>query len=137
MIEIGQIIRNKRLANSLDIVSIANILKIKPEYLIAIENGEADSFTAQTYYYGYLKQYLKLMQLDDIALDIDNSTKDKKLAMNIPIIDSLHPSLSFALISLILMMFVYNICGYLATKAIIDPISLEIHKHNSSLADQQ
>ena len=67
-IEIGQILREARedLKNSLE--DVAKSLRIKKEYLMALEEGNFDSLPGTTYVSGFLKSYTQ-----SLGLNIDQS----------------------------------------------------------------
>ena len=67
-IEIGQILREARedLKNSLE--DVAKSLRIKKEYLMALEEGNFDSLPGTTYVSGFLKSYTQYL-----GLNIDQS----------------------------------------------------------------
>ena len=57
---IGQYIKNKRIENALRVNDISKELKIRKQYIIAIEKDDIDYFNSKIYYYGYPKQYLNI-----------------------------------------------------------------------------
>mgnify|MGYP003305262173 CR=1 FL=1 len=76
-IEIGQILREARedLKNSLE--DVAKSLRIKKEYLMALEEGNFDSLPGTTYVSGFLKSYTQYLGLNiDQSLWRDVSSKD-------------------------------------------------------------
>ena len=109
MSSLGEIIRAKRIANSLEIDDVAHILKMKKKYVIAIEESNLDCFYSHVYYAGFLKQYLKLLKIEDLNLNVDFFTQDQKLEINIPMSDSANPSLLLVMMAIILNIFIYNI----------------------------
>ena len=109
MSSLGEIIRAKRIANSLEIEDVAHILKMKKKYVIAIEESNLDCFYSHVYYAGFLKQYLKLLKIEDLNLNVDFFTQDQKLEINIPMSDSANPSLLLVMMAIILNIFIYNI----------------------------
>ena len=76
-IEIGQILREARedLKNSLE--DVAKSLRIKKEYLMALEEGNFDSLPGTTYVSGFLKSYTQYLGLNiDQSLLRPVSSKD-------------------------------------------------------------
>lgn len=137
MIELGQIIKAKRLSSSLSIEDVKSRLCIRAEYLIAIEDGNKKAFLSEAYYYGFLKQYLQLLQLDEIAIE----SKPIITAPRISTIGSKIDSLSFNYLILLIVLVVISLIYAIGTNFIdfntIDPISYEINKHNSLLVQQE
>lgn len=108
MNEIGKIIKGKREEKNLTIEEVARFLRIKPQFIIAIENGNEDIFSAQTYYYGYLKQYLKLLDLEKYHYHLDTEVSNKSIAMNIVEAEHYNPSLLLVILSLLITLFLLN-----------------------------
>ena len=106
MNEIGQIIQNKRIENALDIEDVVEALKVSKRYVQALENGEIELFSSKTYYYGYLKQYLRLLKLEDLDVNPSSST-DAKLAITVPSLVNFKPSLLLVITSVILSVIIF------------------------------
>jgi hypothetical protein len=122
MSKVGETIRNKRLASSLEISDVAKILKIKKEYIIAMEEENSAIFSSNAYYSGYLKQYLKLLQLNNISLE--QIALEQKLSINVPS-PSFEPGVLFFIALIIFNILLYNYCNSLITINLPDPITLE------------
>ncbi len=75
--EIGQLLRETRLNKGLKINNAAKALKVRKEYLRAIESGDTSALTNEVYLAGYIKSYAKWLGLrsDQVKL-----TKSKKAA---------------------------------------------------------
>lgn len=132
MIELGQMIQNKRIEKSLEIEDVAKTLKISKRYLRAIEEGNIDIFATESYYYGYLKQYLKYLELEDIDIKSVSTTPDLNVAE--PVTTNLKPSFLLVTISIILSIIVYIICNSLIEQSYTDHITLEIESNISKFA---
>ena len=131
MIELGKIIQEKRITDSLTVEDITDKLNIRQEYVTAIEDGNINSFASEAYYYGYLKQYLKLLQIEDIALnDVRETAPD--LTIKEPTRKAFKLNFAFMLIIFIVSIILYNICADLIFSDNIDPIALELNNHISS-----
>ena len=78
-IEIGQILREARedLKNSLE--DVAKSLKIKKEYLMALEEGNFDLLPGTTYVSGFLKSYTQYL-----GLNIDQSLSVSYTHLTLP-----------------------------------------------------
>ncbi|MCT4634910.1 MAG: helix-turn-helix domain-containing protein [Rickettsiales bacterium] len=132
MIELGKIIQDKRIERSLKIKDVANDLKISKRYLRAIEDDQVDIFAAESYYYGYLKQYLKYLGLKDI--DIKPVSKNPDLNTSEPVITNSKPSILLVIFSIILSIVIYIICNALIEQNLVDHISLELENNTSKFA---
>jgi cytoskeleton protein RodZ len=63
MLELGRILREKRIEGGLDIGDIARQTRIRDYYLRAIEDGKYQTIP-KAYYKGYVKIYATLLGLD-------------------------------------------------------------------------
>lgn len=131
MIELGKIIQEKRIADSLTIEDITKKLNVRKQYITAIENGDINSFASEAYYYGYLKQYMNLLQIENN--NIGKNKTNHELIINKPLSDSFKPNALFILIITIVSIIFYNICSSLINSNAIDPIALELNSHTSKL----
>lgn len=109
MIELGETIKNKRIDKSLKITDVAKTLRISKRYLKAIEEGNIDIFSTESYYYGYLKQYLKYLGLEDIDTKSVSTAPD--INVTEPVATNSNPSLILLIISVILSIIIYTICN--------------------------
>ncbi len=135
MIALGKIIQDKRIASSLDVIDISNMLKIKQEFIIAIEQGDMDYFSSSIYYFGYLKQYLKLLQIDEVNISTISIAQSQKLEINIPLADSFNPSIFFAAIAFFCSILIYNLSDNYISSNVISPIALEIQNHTTRFVE--
>lgn len=129
MVDIGKAIHKKRIENSLSLNDIASYLKISKKYVQAIEEGNIEEFVTDAYYQGYLKQYLKLLNLEEVeagdqAIEVEHNSLE-------PIVGSFNPNFTWAISSIVLALIVYNVCSACMTNESIDPIALEYE--NSAL----
>ncbi len=132
MVELGKIIQDKRIERSLKIEDVANNLKISKRYLRAIEDDQVDIFATESYYYGYLKQYLKYLGLKDI--DIKPVSKSPDLNTSEPVTTNSKPSILLVIFSIILSVMIYIICNALIEQNLVDYISLELENNTSKFA---
>lgn len=134
MVELGKLIRDKRIELLLNITDVSSALKIKPEYIAAIEAGDSDFFSSKAYYFGYLKQYSRFLQID-IDLSTTSSFQNQKLEINIPSSDSFNPNIFFTLVALVCSIIIYNISDNYISKDPITPIALEIKNKTTKFVE--
>lgn len=132
MQQLGQIIQAKRIDRSLDIEDVAEKLKISKRHIKAIEGGRLESFSSGAYYHGYLKQYLKFLQIEDIVLE--SQTTQAELNICKPIIAQFEPSFLLVVFSIIVSIIIYYLCSELIDTNSINPIALELKDSASKLA---
>ena len=65
---VGEILKNRREELGRDLREIANTLKIRYDYLKAIEDGDLKRLPAEVYLKGYLLEYAKILNLDTEAI---------------------------------------------------------------------
>lgn len=82
-LDIGQILRAKRLGLALDERQVATELKLSIESVFALENNAFERFRSATFARGYLKSYCRLLGLDHHqileAFDAQQSVKQSNL----------------------------------------------------------
>ena len=108
---IGQYIKNKRIENALRVNDISKELKIRKQYIIAIEKDDIDYFNSKIYYYGYLKQYLKLLKISDVEISIDEKVKKLPLSIDIPKIEKTNPNFTYIIMSIVCIIILYYVCS--------------------------
>ena len=74
---VAEQLRRAREGQKLNIYQIADLTKIKTDYIRALESGSYDSFSAPVYIRGFVRTYAKVLKLDEISLAAD---LDKELA---------------------------------------------------------
>ena len=137
MIELGKFLQEKRLSKSLSLENISQQLKIKKEFILAIEQGKEDFFPSKTYYYGYLKQYLKLLKVDNVNLNTEKIAKEQAMSITVPLAENYNLNFLFMIFILLLTIFIYNFYSDLATKDLTTPIALELTKKTSQFVQLQ
>ena len=60
----GELLQEKRLTRELEIIDIAHKIKVKPEYLTALENSDFESLPSPTTTKGYLRNYARALRLN-------------------------------------------------------------------------
>lgn len=62
--KIGKLLEEKRKSKKLSFVEISEIIKINPEYLEALENGDYSKFPSEVYIKGFLRNYSKFLGIE-------------------------------------------------------------------------
>ncbi len=135
MIELGVIIKEKRIFSLFEIMDVSKMLKIKPEYIEAIERDDIGYFSSEIYYYGYLKQYLKLLEIHDIKINTQSIAQNQELSINIPAATSYNPNLLLTIVSLIFSIIIYNLSDSFISKSAINPIVLDLNNKTPKFVD--
>lgn len=65
MENIGEILRNARLAKNMSIEEVVKETKIRSRYIVALEEEEWEVFPGIVYLRGFLKSYCSLLEIDD------------------------------------------------------------------------
>ena len=107
---------------------MVSALRVRKQYIEAIEAGDVSVFSSESYYYGYLKQYLHFLKIEDVNID-RNTAVDADLAIDIPVVVGFKPNLLLIIISIILSVVIYNFCVDIINKPYVDPIALELHNN--------
>ncbi len=76
--QVGELLKKTRLAKSLKIESIAEILKIRKKYLISLEEGNFNEIPGKAYIEGYIKLYSDYLGISQEIIAIQNSLKINK-----------------------------------------------------------
>lgn len=83
---VGEILKEARMAKNMEIREVSEIIKIRPQYLEALENGDYEIFTSEVYLKGFLKNYSKFLGVDkERALALyrrENKLKDGPIVKN-------------------------------------------------------
>lgn len=64
----GDLLQEKRLLKELSIEEVASRIKVKPEYLVALENSDFASLPGQISTKGFLRNYARVLRLDPDTL---------------------------------------------------------------------
>lgn len=110
MKNIGQKLKDRRLELKVTINNISQELKIKKKYILALESEDIDLFDSRAYYNGYLKQYLKFL---NVNTDLDNIREKQVLLMNIQKEDKFYPNIILIILSILCALISYHICDFL------------------------
>jgi cytoskeleton protein RodZ len=117
----GDLLRQQREALGLDLRDVADALKIKPNYLAALEAGRPDLLPGPTYAIGFVRAYAEHLHLDGNEMlrrfKAESAALDAKpdLAFPMPLGERSMPGGSTLLVALILALCGYGTWYYLAT----------------------
>ncbi|MFZ5908032.1 MAG: helix-turn-helix domain-containing protein [Nitrospirota bacterium] len=101
---VGETLRKKREELNLDLRQISDTLKIKYDYLRAIEDGAHERLPADVYVKGYIREYARILNLDpEITLNtyVQESGKPQA-AQQAPVPDLHAPRKKFRLVYILL-----------------------------------
>ena len=117
----GELLRQQREALGLELQDVADALKIKPNYLAALEAGRPDLLPGPTYASGFVRAYGEHVHLDGNEMlrrfKAESAALDTKpdLAFPMPLGEHSMPGGSMLLVALILALCGYGTWYYLAT----------------------
>jgi transcriptional regulator with XRE-family HTH domain len=130
MQDLGKQIQAEREKKSLSLEEIANYLNISRKYIIALEEGRIEEFSSPAYYYGYLKQYLKLLNIQNST---QNQTSNSIAAVSsLPLVKNITPSLSYNIAIILLCFVIYYGFSTFMSSSSTDLIALEQQKQIST-----
>jgi cytoskeleton protein RodZ len=113
-ITVSDSLRGRRIECGLDIDYIAEILRIRPAVLIAIENGDFDQLPGPAYAVGFVRSYATYLGLDSDALVVRFKTETAEIARRphlqfpLPIRDSRVPTGPLLVICVLLAIAIYG-----------------------------
>ena len=121
MRSVGELLRERREELDLDLESVGEALRIKPAYLIALEQDRSHELPGAAYAMGFIKAYSRYLGLDDEA--VLNRFKDESagltarpnLSLPVPLGERSLPGAAMLLIALILVLCGYGTWYYLST----------------------
>jgi len=117
----GDVLRQQREALGLDLDDAAAALRIKPDYLVALEAGRPDLLPGPTYAIGFLRAYSDHLGLDGTEIlrrfKAESAGLDAKpdLAFPMPLGERSIPGRAMLLVALILVLCGYGTWYYLST----------------------
>jgi cytoskeleton protein RodZ len=117
----GDVLRQQREALGVGLADIAAALKIKPDYLAALEAGRPDVLPGPTYAVGFLRAYSDHLGLDASEIlrrfKAESAALDAKpdLTFPMPLGERSIPGRSMLLVALILVLCGYGTWYYLST----------------------
>jgi cytoskeleton protein RodZ len=117
----GDVLRQQREALRLDLEDVAAALKIKRDYLAALEAGRPDLLPGPTYAIGFVRAYSEYLGLDGSEVlrrfKAESAGLDTKtdLAFPMPLGERSIPGVGMVLVALILVLCGYGTWYYLST----------------------
>ena len=117
----GELLRHQREALGLDLGDVAKALRIKPDYLAALEAGRPDLLPGPTYAIGFVRAYAGHLKLDGNEMlrrfKAESAGLDAKpdLAFPMPLGERSIPGVPMLLVALILALCGYGTWYYLST----------------------
>src|SRR6516225_12206397 len=117
----GDVLRQQREALGLDLNDVAAALRIKPDYLAALEAGCPDLLPGPTYAIGFLRAYSDHLGLDGSEIlrrfkaESDGLDARPDLAFPMPLGEHSIPGRATVLVALILVLCGYGTWYYLST----------------------
>jgi cytoskeleton protein RodZ len=120
-LSVSESLRGRRIECGLDVDYVAQILKIRPAVLIAIENGKFDELPGPAYAVGFVRSYATYLGLDAEALVVRFKTETAEIARRpqlefpLPIRDSRVPTGPLLVICVLLAALTYAGWYYLSS----------------------
>jgi cytoskeletal protein RodZ len=121
-ISVSESLRGRRIECGLEVEYVAQILKIRPAVLIAIENGKFDELPGPAYAVGFVRSYATYLGLDAEALVVRFKTETSEIARRphlefpLPLRDSRVPTGPLLIICVLLAVITYGGWYYLSSK---------------------
>ncbi len=118
---IGEILRDRREELDLDLETIGATLRIKPAYLVALEQDRSHELPGAAYAMGFIKAYSRHLGLDEEAVlsrfkdESAGLTARPDLSLPVPLGERSLPGAAMLLIALILGLCGYGTWYYLST----------------------
>src|SRR6185312_14780446 len=112
-LSVSESLRGRRIECGLDVDYVAQILKIRPAVLVAIENGKFDELPGPAYAVGFVRSYATYLGLDAEALVVRFKTETAEIARRpqlefpLPIRDSRVPTGPLLVICVLLAAVTY------------------------------
>ena len=119
---VSESLRGRRIECGLEVEYVAQILKIRPAVLIAIENGKFDELPGPAYAVGFVRSYATYLGLDAEALVVRFKTETSEIARRpqlefpLPLRDSRVPTGPLLIICVLLAVITYGGWYYLSAK---------------------
>ena len=110
---IGEILREARLSRREDLYQIAEYLRIKPSFLIALENSHYDELPADAYVIGFLRTYANFLGLDGknavdlYRYEMEGRRRKPVLSMPTPVSEGRTPSALVMISAGVVLLLVY------------------------------
>ncbi len=134
-LSLGGILETARKKRKLEIEDVADILRIKGNYLDALEKGRYYAFPARSYAIGFLRNYAKYLRLnpDDLVELFYKETSDTKTEpLDMLVLEKKFPLPSFKtlceILGIVLAIYIiwYLIAAYLYPEALVSKDKIEV-----------
>lgn len=118
---VGESLRERREELALDLDGIGETLRIKPAYLVALEQGRSHELPGPTYAIGFVRAYAHYLGLDEEAVlsrfkeESSGLTTRQDLSLPVPLGERSLPGAAMLLVALILVLCGYGTWYYLST----------------------
>ena len=119
---VGELLQERREDLGLDLDEIGAMLRIKPAYLAALEQGRSDDLPGPTYAIGFVRAYAEFLGLEAepvlarFKAEASGVTARPDLALPVPLGERSLPGGALVLVALILALCGYGIWYYLSTE---------------------
>jgi cytoskeleton protein RodZ len=120
--QVGDVLQERREDLSLDLDEIGAMLRIKPAYLAALEQGRSDDLPGPAYAIGFVRAYADFLGLDTERVlarfkgEAAGITARPDLALPVPLGERSLPGRALVLVALIVTLCGYGIYYYLSTE---------------------
>ncbi len=133
---INNIIIAKRNELGISISEVANYLKIKPQLVEALEQSDVSAFPGEVFYRGFLKQYLKLLNIEFKEDNYNNTNiASQPGIMTLPRLYNSSPNLIYIILSLIFMIAFSSMFDQFLSVPDANPLSSELNSRITKLVD--
>ena len=122
---VGKLLTAERQRQQLTLSDVSNILRIQPDYLIALEEGQTADLPGSTYAAGFLRTYGNFLGLDgeeivrQFKIEGTLTFSEGHLVFPEPVEEARRPGLTLALISLIVAGAVYGVWIYIESRDLL------------------
>lgn len=116
MKKIGQVLSAKRKERNLSIEDVSSILKIRPQFIQLIEIDRHEEFSSQIYYIGFLKQYVRFLDLEHFSEENLKETPVEYSEIPHSFIDNFSPNLFTALAASVITVIIYLAASSILSK---------------------
>ncbi|HXP06577.1 MAG TPA: helix-turn-helix domain-containing protein [Stellaceae bacterium] len=120
--QVGHVLQERREDLGLDLDEIGAMLRIKPAYLAALEQGRSDDLPGPAYAIGFVRAYADFLGLDTEQVlarlkgEVAGVTARPDLALPVPLGERSLPGRALVLVALIVTLCGYGIWYYLSTE---------------------
>ncbi len=118
---IGDLLRRTRIRRNGDLYQIAEYLRIKPSFLIALENNRYDEFPADAYVIGFLRTYANFLGIDGkeavdrYRYEMAGRRKKPVLSMPSPLSEGRAPSAIVLIGAAVVLILIYSVWYFLSS----------------------